>query len=90
VAPKFSSPEEFLAYVKFARANPLAAIQSDANLEFQRIHEEKLSAAGQIDPEALASPHDSKSGSKTHSKKSRDESFVAVLQITWISSRYSP
>jgi hypothetical protein len=58
VAPKFSSPEEFLAYVKFARANPLAAIQSDANLEFQRIHEEKLSAAGQIDPEALASPHD--------------------------------
>jgi hypothetical protein len=58
VAPKFSSPEEFLAYVKFARANPLATIQSDANLEFQRIHEEKLSAAGQIDPEALASPHD--------------------------------
>ncbi|MFZ1050752.1 MAG: hypothetical protein WA239_19015 [Candidatus Sulfotelmatobacter sp.] len=47
-----------MAYVKFARANPLAAIQSDANLEFQRIHEEKLSAAGQIDPEALASPHD--------------------------------
>ena len=30
------------------RANPLAAIQSDANLEFQRIHEEKLSAAGRI------------------------------------------
>lgn len=40
-------------------ANPLAAIQSDApNLEFLRIHEEKLRAAGQINPEAVASPYD--------------------------------
>lgn len=37
----FSSPGEFLDYVRFARANPLANIQSGPNLEFKRIHEEQ-------------------------------------------------
>jgi energy-converting hydrogenase Eha subunit C len=57
--PRFSSPEGFLAYIRSVHSSPMAAIQSDTpNLEFLKIHEEKLRAAGQIDREALASPHD--------------------------------